>query len=88
MTPADINQWWLGRLPNRAFRDLAIDLMHRHDAAVSQRDELLAACEALLAERAQTDAIYEDAYHFVFKGQGARLWESLRAAIAKARGGK
>jgi hypothetical protein len=48
--------------------------------------DLLAACEALIARREQTEATHEDAYRFVFKGSGADLFDGVRAAIAKARG--
>ena len=59
-------------------------------AIKAQRDELLAALEALIAldDRFQdSDSTCENAYRCFCKGEYS-TWENARAAIAKAKGGQ
>lgn len=70
-------------------KDGDVELAPRNAAdamLIAAAPDLLAKCEAALSIYDETARTYEDAYEALFKGGASEFWESVRAAIAKARG--
>jgi hypothetical protein len=67
----------------RTSREQLAAMTLERDRAREALRELDKAARELLQERSETEMVYEEAYYFVFKFQGARFWNALEAALDK-----